>query len=156
MSLVRWDRTLGSERALQSARSYDPSQEDLPSLRLSESGTSIPLRVLSSPSSSPFLLIHNATPLCHTTGPRSCEVACIASFPTCRRRTASPGMLPPPVSLHLCLALIDTNAVRFLPLCFLSFLLIALIRARFKHLTRLSFIVSRLTPYHLQSTFPCS
>ena len=56
-SLVRWDRTLGSEQALRSARSYDLSLEDLPSLGLSESGTSIPLRVLSSPSSSPFPLI---------------------------------------------------------------------------------------------------
>jgi len=54
-------------------------------------------------------------------------------------------MLLPLVSLQR-LALISTNAVRFLPLCFLSFLLIALIRARFKHLTCLSFIVLCLTP----------
>ena len=64
MSLERWDRTLSSEPALQNARSYDPSPEDLPSIRLSESGTSIHLRLrffLLLPLL--FLLTHSATPL---------------------------------------------------------------------------------------------
>jgi len=93
------------------------------------------------PSSAPFSLNpqRHTTPLLSVTPP--------AQDPA--RLHASPHSSLAEVALpHQARAasLINTNAVRFLPLRFLSFLSLALIRARYKHRTRLSFVASRLTP----------